>query len=85
MHYYLNTWWRWLRRCGYCRGFGVQSPSAYSFIRYVINEHYPYYAYQELQEQFPQLNRREHKVGSPASAALESLAACYQIVQSSYL
>ena len=63
MHYYLNTWWRWLRRCGYCRGFGVQSPSAYSFIRYVINEHYPYYAYQELQEQFPQLNRREHKVG----------------------
>ena len=63
MHYYLSTWWRWFRRCGYSRGFGVQSPSAYSFIRYVINEHYPYYAYQELQEQFPQLNRREHKVG----------------------
>ena len=52
-----------MRRCGYSRGFGVQSPSAYSFIRYVINEHYPYYAYQELQEQLPQLNRREHKVG----------------------
>ena len=56
MHYYLSTWWRWFRRCGYSRGFGVQSPSAYSFIRYVINEHYPYYAYQELQEQLPQLN-----------------------------
>ena len=48
MHYYLSTWWRWLRRCGCNRGFGVQSPSAYAFIRYVINEHYPYYAYQEL-------------------------------------
>ena len=47
MHYYLSTWWRWLCRCKYCRGFGVQSPSAYSFIRYVINEHYPYYAYSE--------------------------------------
>ena len=24
--------------------FGVQSPSAYQFIRYVLTEHYPYYA-----------------------------------------
>jgi hypothetical protein len=35
---------------GYSRGFGVQSPSAYSFIRYVLNEHYPYYAYAPLCE-----------------------------------
>ena len=35
----------WLMRIGYCRGFGIQSPSAYAFVRYVINEHYPYYAY----------------------------------------
>lgn len=38
----------WLRRIGCCRGFGVQSPSAYAFIRYVVNEHYPYYAYADL-------------------------------------
>lgn len=38
----------WLRRFAYCRGFGIQSPSVYRFVRYVINEHYPYYAYSEL-------------------------------------
>lgn len=43
----------WLRRMGHCRGFGVQSPSAYSFIRYVVNEHYPYYAYDELRGRWP--------------------------------
>ena len=35
-------------RIRHVRGFGVQSPSAYRFIRYVINEHYPYYAYSDL-------------------------------------
>jgi len=44
----LKRMWVWLMRCHYTRGFGVQSPSAYRFIRYVINEHYPYYAYDEL-------------------------------------
>lgn len=38
----------WLRRMPHSRGFGVQSPSAYRFIRYVVSEHYPYYAYAEL-------------------------------------
>ena len=38
----------WLRRWKYSRGFGVQSPWAYRFIRYVVNEHYPYYAYDDL-------------------------------------
>ena len=63
MHYYLSTWWRWLRRCGCSRGFGVQSPSAYAFIRYVINEHYPYYAYQELQERLSWFDKRGHQTG----------------------
>ena len=40
----------WLRRMSYSRGFGVQSPSAYRFIRYVISEHYPYYAYADLRK-----------------------------------
>lgn len=35
-------------RVKYSRGFGIQSPWAYRFVRYVINEHYPYYAYKEL-------------------------------------
>ena len=46
--YYIRTSYRWLSRCCYSRGFGIQSPSAYSFVRYVINEHSPYYAYSEL-------------------------------------
>lgn len=39
----------WTMRFRHSRGFGVQSPWAYSFIRYVINEHYPYYAYKSLE------------------------------------
>lgn len=38
----------WLSRVHRCRGFGIQSPSDYSFVRYVINEHWPYYAYEQL-------------------------------------
>ena len=42
----------WLRRSRHSRGFGVQSPWAYRFIRYVVNEHYPYYAYDDLSRQY---------------------------------
>lgn len=38
------------------RGFGVQSPSAYRFIRYVLCEHYPYYGYDELRQEHPSLS-----------------------------
>lgn len=38
----------WLRRSPHSRGMGIQSPSAYRFVRYVVSEHYPYYAYDEL-------------------------------------
>ena len=63
MIYRLQRWIIWLRRCGCSRGFGVQSPSAYAFIRYVINEHYPYYAYQELQERLFWFDKRGHQTG----------------------
>lgn len=50
---WLQTVGVWLSRIAYCRGFGIQSPSAYRFVRYVINEHYPYYAYADLQKRVP--------------------------------
>lgn len=52
----------WLSRISKCRGFGVQSPTAYSFIRYVINEHYPYYAYGDLHIEYPNLSWKELKL-----------------------
>lgn len=61
--YYLERLWIWITRLTCCRGFGIQSPSAYSFVRYVVNEHYPYYAYADLADSFPQLGKREHKLG----------------------
>lgn len=53
----------WLSRIGCCRGFGVQSPWAYSFVRYVINEHYPYYAYGALGSIFRSITVSERKMG----------------------
>ena len=38
----------WLSRLHRCWGFGIQSPSDYSFVRNVVNEHWPYYAYEQL-------------------------------------
>lgn len=34
----------------HCRGFGIQSPTDYQFVRYVINEHWPYYDYETLKD-----------------------------------
>ncbi len=53
----------WISRIGYCRGFGIQSPWAYSFVRYVINEHYPYYAYGKLRRKFSRRSVSERKMG----------------------
>lgn len=52
----------WTRRLKYCRGFGVQSPWAYSFIRYVVNEHYPYYAYESLAKKYESEHPKRRKV-----------------------
>lgn len=48
----------WLRRVCHCRGFGIQSPSDYWIVRYVINEHWPYYAYETLGENDSRLTRK---------------------------
>lgn len=50
--------WVWLRRIGNCRGFGIQSPADYAFVRYVVNEHWPYYQYRELAEDDDWLTQR---------------------------
>lgn len=52
----------WILRIFHCRGFGVQSPSDYAFIRYVINEHYLYYAYSDLEGAFPDVDRYTRKM-----------------------
>lgn len=52
----------WLHRIDKCQGFGVQSPSAYRFIRQVINCHTLYPAYSVLEEA-QKLNRVERKLG----------------------
>ena len=38
----------WLSRLHKSRGFGIQSPTDYAFVRYVVDEHWPYYAYETL-------------------------------------
>lgn len=53
----------WFKRCTHSRGFGVQSPNDYRFVRYVINEHYPYYAYSELKKTNLKYGWLSHKLG----------------------
>lgn len=48
----------WLSRIGYCRGFGIQSPADYWLVRYVINEHWPYYQYEKLGNEDEWLTRK---------------------------
>lgn len=63
LKYRVKWVWNWIHRMGYSRGFGVQSPSAYSFIRYVLTEHYPYYAYDELKMRFKSFEHATKKKG----------------------
>ena len=44
-------------RFGRSKGFGIQSPTHYSFVRYIINERYPYYAYNDLKDMFPEVSK----------------------------
>ena len=45
---FIRRWLVWLSRIHRVWGFGIQSPTDYAFVRYVVNEHWPYYAYEEL-------------------------------------
>ena len=59
---HLHQYIIWLKRIHLSRGFGVQSPFAYSFIRYVISEHYPYYEYSRLLSEQPKLSNIKKKL-----------------------
>ncbi len=48
----------WLCRINHCRGFGIQSPTDYRFVRYVVNEQWPYYAYEKLDAEASWLDRK---------------------------
>ena len=52
----------WLSRIRYCRGFGIQSPNDYRFVRYVVNEHYPYYAYADLARKVAGIDADERRL-----------------------
>lgn len=49
---------KYLLRIPSSYGFGVQSPSAFYFIKYVINEKLPYYSYYDLANQINGLSDR---------------------------
>lgn len=56
-----ETLLRRLLRAPRTRGFGIQSPFAYGFVRYVVAETLPYYAYDDLRAACPAIpkdNRR---------------------------
>lgn len=44
----LKQWLVWIKRITHCRGFGIQNPDDYFFVRYVVNEHWPFHAYSQL-------------------------------------
>lgn len=54
----LRHFFVWLSRLGHCRGFGIQSPTDYAFVRYVINEHWSYYQYADLGKEDGWLKRK---------------------------
>lgn len=56
--YWLTRLSVWFRRFRHSRGFGIQSPTDYWFVRYVVNEHWPYYQYAGLGQGDDRLTRK---------------------------
>jgi len=61
MHF-LKRAWIWTTRIGRSRGFGVQSPNDYRFLRYVIGEPLPYYKYEVLKNTVTDIGRSMRKL-----------------------
>ncbi len=60
-HFIISRIHVWLTRWKRCRGFGIQSPNDYAFVRDVVNEHRPYYAYHRLKKRYPVLDAIKRK------------------------
>lgn len=60
--FFFSRLWRRFRGLGHSRGFGVQSPGDYRFVREVVAERWPYHAYERLAEAFPHLSRRQRRL-----------------------
>ena len=59
----LAKWRAFFRRWKHSRGFGVQSPTDYRFLRSVVNEHAPYYAYSTLDAKYRNDGKLVRKMG----------------------
>lgn len=55
----MTNWLNRLIRAPRTRGFGVQSPTDYHFIRHVVRQQFPYYAYNTLSSKTTHLSKRE--------------------------
>lgn len=53
---------RRLNGLGHSRGFGIQSPSDYRFVREVVAEQWPYHAYEDMALAFPQLEKAQRRL-----------------------
>lgn len=51
-----------MKRCRHSYGFGIQSPWAYQFDRFTVNEHAPYYSYEDLRKKMPDLGDGQRKL-----------------------
>lgn len=56
------NWLNRLLRAPRTRGFGVQSPTDYHFIRHVVCQKQPYYAYRTLESKTAHLSKREVEI-----------------------
>lgn len=56
------NWLKRILRAPRTRGFGVQSPTDYHFIRHVVCQKFPYYAYKELENKTTHLSKREVEI-----------------------
>lgn len=58
----MKTIAEYIRRMGKARGFGIQSPWAYSFVTEVIGERMPYYAYEDINSRYPRRQRKRQRL-----------------------
>lgn len=56
------NWLQTILRIPRTRGFGIQSPTDYHFLRHVIRQRLPYYAYAKLADRTDKLTKREVEI-----------------------